>query len=224
MAAANLCVHSRSPSCLLPLWEALQDQQVGLTQSPFKLLPLCWVLECVRFCIHLLEAECLFPTTLWLSHTQFLLACEASTWGSSSQCRTLLPQLGNLIWVSEPSLFGKNFFPLSSHLWVAHLRVWVLTICLHSSYPSHCMYLFKIFSGSLQVILIHSHSVSSCHFGVLMGGGKFRVFLLCPLGYNPPILATPSYIYTILTVYYFASLVNFKNILCTYLWIKYVPK
>lgn len=27
-----------SSSCLLPLWESLQDQQVGLTQAPFKLL------------------------------------------------------------------------------------------------------------------------------------------------------------------------------------------
>ena len=25
-------------SCLLPLWEALQDQQLPLTQAPFKLL------------------------------------------------------------------------------------------------------------------------------------------------------------------------------------------
>ena len=37
--------------CLLPLQEAFQDQQVDLTQAPFKLLLLPWVLECVRFCV-----------------------------------------------------------------------------------------------------------------------------------------------------------------------------
>lgn len=38
------------PTCLLSLQKALQDQQVGLTQAFFRLLPLCWVLEHVRFC------------------------------------------------------------------------------------------------------------------------------------------------------------------------------
>lgn len=28
----------QSPSCLLPFWEALQDQQVDLTEAPCKLL------------------------------------------------------------------------------------------------------------------------------------------------------------------------------------------
>ena len=36
---------------LLPLWEILQDQQVGLTQAPFKLLLLPWVPEGVRLCM-----------------------------------------------------------------------------------------------------------------------------------------------------------------------------
>ena len=34
---------------LLPLHEALQDEQVGLTQATFKLLT--WVLECVGCCM-----------------------------------------------------------------------------------------------------------------------------------------------------------------------------
>ena len=53
-----------SPSYLLPLWEALQDQQVGLTQGPFKLLLLPWALKCVRFCVYPLTVESLFPTAL----------------------------------------------------------------------------------------------------------------------------------------------------------------
>ena len=41
-----------SPSCLLPLWETLQDQQVGLTQAPFKFLPLFWDSKHMRFCMY----------------------------------------------------------------------------------------------------------------------------------------------------------------------------
>lgn len=52
-APQNSCCHCLcpwgSPSCLLPLWEALQDQQ---TQALFKLLSLCWDLECEILCAH----------------------------------------------------------------------------------------------------------------------------------------------------------------------------
>ena len=40
MATTSISVLRRSLSCVLPPWEAFQDQQVGLTQSPNKLLPL----------------------------------------------------------------------------------------------------------------------------------------------------------------------------------------
>ena len=43
--------------CPLPLWETIQDQQVRLTQSPFKLLLFPWVLEHVRFCVCPLRVE-----------------------------------------------------------------------------------------------------------------------------------------------------------------------
>lgn len=42
MAATSICVPRVSPSFLLPLWKALQNQ-VDLTQAPFKLLILPWV-------------------------------------------------------------------------------------------------------------------------------------------------------------------------------------
>ena len=77
MASASVCVSRGSCSCLLPLGEALQDQQVGMTQAPFKLLPLCWILEHARFCMHPLRAESLFPTALQLSHMQVPLAFKA---------------------------------------------------------------------------------------------------------------------------------------------------
>ena len=41
MAAIRIYVTSWSPYCCLPLWEALQGQQVGLIQDPFKFQPLC---------------------------------------------------------------------------------------------------------------------------------------------------------------------------------------
>ena len=47
--SASVSVPRVSSSCLLPLWETLQDQQVDLTQAPFKWLLLPWVLECVIF-------------------------------------------------------------------------------------------------------------------------------------------------------------------------------
>ena len=52
---------------LLPLREALQDQQVGLMQAPFKFLPLPWVPGHVKFCVCLLRVVSLFPTAIWLS-------------------------------------------------------------------------------------------------------------------------------------------------------------
>ena len=49
MVAISVYVPRRSPSCLLPLLESLQDQLVGLTQAFFKLLPVHWDSEPVRF-------------------------------------------------------------------------------------------------------------------------------------------------------------------------------
>ena len=69
MASASYYVPRVSTSCLLPLQETLQDQQVGLTQGHFKLLPPPWVLECVGFCVCSLRVKSLLCTALWLSQT-----------------------------------------------------------------------------------------------------------------------------------------------------------
>ena len=106
MAAASVCVPTVSPSCLLPLWEAPQDQQVGLTQSPFKLLLPSGVLECEILCAPL-RAESLFPTVVWLSYKQALLAFKAKhSGGSSFRCRT--HRLGSPMWGSDRSILGQN--------------------------------------------------------------------------------------------------------------------
>ena len=57
VAATSIDVPRVSLSCLLPLQEDLQDQQVGLIQVPFKLLPLHWESEHVRFCMCPLRVE-----------------------------------------------------------------------------------------------------------------------------------------------------------------------
>ena len=64
MAVASIDVPRVSSSFLLPLQETLQDQEVGLTQTPFKLLLLLWVPGSVRFCLCSLRVESLLPIAL----------------------------------------------------------------------------------------------------------------------------------------------------------------
>ena len=61
MAAASVCVPWVISSYLLLLWEALQDQQVDLTQALCTLLLLPLVPEYVRFCIHPFRVDLYFP-------------------------------------------------------------------------------------------------------------------------------------------------------------------
>lgn len=44
-----------------PLWETLQNQQVGLAQASIKLLLLPWVPVCLRLCVHPLRKGSLLP-------------------------------------------------------------------------------------------------------------------------------------------------------------------
>ena len=66
MGAGSIYVPRVRSSCLLPLWEALQDQQVGLTQAPFTLLLLPQDSEHVRFCVHPLRVEPISPSPVAL--------------------------------------------------------------------------------------------------------------------------------------------------------------
>ena len=43
---------SQDALCLLTFWEVLQHQQVALTQVPFRLLLLPYILKYVRFRVH----------------------------------------------------------------------------------------------------------------------------------------------------------------------------
>ena len=57
MASASVCVPRVNCSWLWSFQETLQDQQVGLTQAPLKLLLLPWVLEHMRFWVFLLREK-----------------------------------------------------------------------------------------------------------------------------------------------------------------------
>ena len=82
MASASIYVPRGNFHCLLLLQEALQDQQMGMTQAPFKLLPLPWVLEHVKFCMHSFTVESLFSTALWLAAIHTPLAFKVNHLGA----------------------------------------------------------------------------------------------------------------------------------------------
>ena len=65
-AVPSVCVPRVSSSCLLSLQETLQDQQVGLTQAPFKLLLLPWILECELLCVPFKRGVSISPSPLGL--------------------------------------------------------------------------------------------------------------------------------------------------------------
>lgn len=67
MAAASVCVPRMKSSFLLPLWETLQDWQVGLTLAPFRSLLLPWVPEQVKLYVCPLRVESVFSRALGVS-------------------------------------------------------------------------------------------------------------------------------------------------------------
>ena len=106
MVATSISVPRRFPSCLLPVWEALQDQQLGPTQVPFKLVPLCWDLERMFLCMSFksrISVSYSLPALLNVSS----VGSQSQTFGySTSQFRT--PGLVSLMWGSDPSLLGED--------------------------------------------------------------------------------------------------------------------
>ena len=96
MATARISIPRGSSSCLLPPQEAIQDQQMGLTQAPFNLLPLCWDLKCVRFNICPLRAESVSYSSLAL--------LDISPAGFQSQMFWGLIFLMQEPWAGEPDV------------------------------------------------------------------------------------------------------------------------
>ena len=148
MAGTSIYVLWGSPSCLLTLQEAFQDQQVSLTQAPCRLLLLYWVSVCVRFCECPLRLE---HEAFCLSQTQALLTFKAThSGGSPSWWR--IPGLRSLMWGSDPSL-----------LWEDLCNCDYPSICGLPSvgyYLSHCSSFLYIF-GCVKSFLLVFRSFSS---------------------------------------------------------------
>lgn len=86
VTAVGTCVSRVSPRRLLPFWDALQDQKVGLTQAPSLLLPLLWDLVApVRFSVCPLG-----------QHFCVLQPSSLPVW--------------KLCWSSQPAILGAHLF------------------------------------------------------------------------------------------------------------------
>ena len=144
MTASSIYVPKRSPSCLLLLWEVLQDQQVGLTQATFKWLPIGWVSKPVRFCVCALKSE----MSVCCSSLALLNArCSKQDVLGDPLPGAGPPSLGVWCGTQTPHSLERISEILIKLPFVGHLPVWVLTIsCLHLFYPSHC--------GSLLLSLV----------------------------------------------------------------------
>ena len=168
--------------------EALQDQQLALTQAHFKLLPLCWVLECVRYHVCPVREESLFLTNFWLSHTQALKAFKVRCSGCSSSQWNIF-RLGSYYGARTPPFLGRISAIVIVFLFVACLprgnRSWGnLSLAFLPMSWWFLLYIFNSRRPFLLVLglLVDSCSVNSCNFGVLMERGELRVFLCCHPG------------------------------------------
>ena len=63
-------------SCLQPIQEALQDQQVGLTHASFKLLLVYWDSECDILCV-VLKSEVSVSYSLPAFPNRKLASCQS---------------------------------------------------------------------------------------------------------------------------------------------------
>lgn len=110
------CLPPVSPGCS-------PSEQAGLTPNPSKLLPLCWDLECVRFCMHPVEAEFLFPVSpMCKPHWP---STQPDDPGSCLPHKKN-PRLGSLMWTLDHLLLEEN---LCNHPPVCELLLWECGSC-----------------------------------------------------------------------------------------------
>ena len=193
MTATSVHVHKGNSRIFLPLQEALRDHQGGLTQASFKLLLLPWIPARMGFCVHKEEKNrgevSIFHSLLALLKVSPIGLQTKHSKGSSSWCRT--PRLKIMMWSLNPLLLVENHsscnYPPICGLPTHGYGSWPYSI----STPPPCLIVVLSFlSLVIENIsfsssgLINSCSVSSCNFGVLMGGGGCGVFLLHHFGHS----------------------------------------
>ena len=146
MAASQVSIPRESLHCLLPFHEALQDQQVSLTEIIQINASALGLGACTILCT---------PSKIRVS-----VACSpeallnTSPTGFQSQ----------IFW---GLLLGQDFWSCGSWLYCISTP----SLCLELS--SLHLQLWKIFSANLQVILMHGWSLRGCNSGGLIEGSKF---------------------------------------------------
>ena len=154
MPAFRICVPSRSPCCLLPLWETLQHQQVGLTQTPFKFMPLRWDSACGVLHVPFSTGVCipqpsgsLVCKPHWPSKPDILvthlLNAGPQHWGADLGLRHLAP------WRESLKLLLSSFFA-SLQVFSSRVALWIVVILI-----------VPMEEGELRVFLLHHLGCSS---------------------------------------------------------------
>ena len=154
-------------SCVLPrLFSVLSLGSCGILYTPFK--------SEVSIFQNTLAFLMVSPSGLQ-SQIFWVLIFQYRPPGWGAQCGGQTPCF----------LWRTSAVSLSSHLWVTHPGIWILTIpSLHPPYPSCGVQLQKIFSASLLVFLYKNCSLSIYSFCVPMGGKELMLFLLCHLDHS----------------------------------------
>ena len=137
------------------------------------------------------SVESLFPPILSKSCSQILLAFKVwFSWNSSSHCGT--PRFGSLMWGSEPSLQWVDFCGISVLQLVSHrpssYGIWFYcdfappTISL---WLLLCFWMWGIFFGAFQCLLVDDCSAVSCDSGALTRGSEGTSFYSAILNQSP---------------------------------------
>ena len=79
----------------------------GSDPGSFQITVSALRLKVCEICVHLLRVKSLFPTALWFSHTQAILAFKARPSESSSSWHRT-PRLESPMWGSGPLLLGRT--------------------------------------------------------------------------------------------------------------------
>ena len=128
------------------------------------------------FCVCPPRVESLFHPVLSKSCNQIPLGFKVWVSGNSSSCcRT--PKLGSLTWGSEPSLQWVDFCGISVHQSVSHppssYGIWFycdFTPPIISLQLLLCLWMWGIFFGEFQCLLVNDCSAVSCDSGGLARG------------------------------------------------------
>lgn len=187
MAPASIYGPRVSPRCLQPLWEALRDQQVGLTQASFKWMLLCWVQSLWNFVCPPHEWSFYFLSPLGQLKVRPAGLQSQTFWGfifllQDHQAGESSVGLRKL--TSWGSLCNCNFSCLCALLMSGCGTSPLLLISLwFLLYIFICWRSFLVASGFFSSMKPEKNlsSVYCYSLGMPMRGDELRIFLLCHL-------------------------------------------